>query len=156
MDPEEIDLDDLVFSDDLDESVPDAQDVAQEVMDMMDSDGGDGDEGGDEDAPWIEPDDARDIADETFLDRLHHLAFEDCETDECQQIRDQFGIDPDGEASPEGDESGDGEEAEQGPDHDGDDDDGGNDADENPGESESSDGSSDDDEAETNVFGEPV
>lgn len=42
----------------------------------------------------LEPTEAQEIADRTFMERLDHLVNEDCDTEKCNEIRNQFDIDP--------------------------------------------------------------
>lgn len=131
-DPDEIDLDDLVTQDDLDE-----------IRDAIE--GGDGDDPPEdpepslpwdspEEAPFATTEDVTDAADQTFMQRLQHLAHDECDTPECEALRDEFGLS--GAGSPEGGADAGADDEPEGE---------GNDPDENPGESESTESGSDGD-----------
>lgn len=95
-DPEDITADDIVTHDDLPGAVADALEDAD--IDL----GGEGGESEPEDASWIEPEDAAEITERKMTEFMHHLTHESCDTPECQEYRDAFGIDPDGTDSSEG------------------------------------------------------
>lgn len=143
-DPTDIDVDDLVFQDDLESF---ADEIESRISEQTpDADG------------FVEPEDAQGIADATFMDRLEHLVNDDCDTEQCNEIRDAFGIggaegDAEGEETGDGDGAEDGSEASEGDADGGDDSEGGDEAGES--DDESGDGDDSEDEPRTNAFGEP-
>lgn len=103
-DPDDIDVDDLVTQDELDA-----------LRDALE--GGDGDETpeeGEQTLPWDDPqeapfattEDVTDAADQTFMQRLQHLANDECDTPECESLRDAFGLGGDSDTSGAGSSEG--------------------------------------------------
>lgn len=157
---DELTEDDLVTWDDLPEAVSDALEDADVDVGAEEPDP--------DDAPWLEPDDAAEITERKMTEFMHHLTHEECETPECQDFREAFGIggesEPDGGASPEGGADADPEPDETDePEPETDADEGNDESEDAEGESgdeqnepDSSDEGSDDGETSTNYLGEEV
>jgi hypothetical protein len=154
-DPEDIDVDDLVTQDQLENAIQGAVSDALEDVEPHDHD----EETPDHDALFpedfdpatdlVDPEGARDVADTTFIERMRHLAHEDCDTQTCQDLRNAFGLSPGGaEREPEPDaDAGESEEVDESE---------GEDSDADGSESEPAESDESEPDAETNVFGEPV
>lgn len=134
MEPDEIDVDDLVFEDDLDDALEEAlSDVKTDPEELADEVAGLLDTGG------LDAEDVQGITDATVQDRLEHLVHEDCDTPACNRLREEFDLNPseddgDGEDGADADSDGDGGNEESGSESESDGGDGGS-AETEPGES---------------------
>jgi hypothetical protein len=129
MNPEDINIDDIVTNDDLQEALDSMREDIESEMPEFDAD-------------EFHPDPAefQEVADRTFMERLQHLANEDCDTEACNRLRDEFGIGPADDHDHDHDEA----------------DDADADADEPDETPEDDTGGSTEWEADENIFGEKV
>ena len=105
-DPADIDLDSIVTDDELEPLKETVESLEDEISNLdFDHDH----EFDPEEFDGVEPEDAQEIADRTFMSRLDHLLTEDCDTEVCNHMRDALGVEvesDDPEADGDGAEGG--------------------------------------------------
>ena len=150
-----------------DDEQPTIQDIADEFEQVYEQMPDDGDDGGSD--IDFDPDDVIGEAEETArheaIDTLDHIINDSCETEECNEIRDALGLDPNENGS-DSDSDNDDSESTESADDDGGESDGDSGAGDADGEPDSDPEGTDDDgsggsdgeawDEDTNIFGEPI